>query len=49
MWLRAALPRVLCAREGDETFQTWDEKVESEGGGGLKLRAKFYMEGLGVS
>ena len=38
-----------CAREKATSDGLWEEKVESEGGRGLKLRAKYYMEGLRMS
>lgn len=43
MWDRLVL------REKATSDGLWEEKVRSEGGGGLKLRAKFYIEGLRVS
>jgi hypothetical protein len=58
-WLRAELPEkegnfIRCGtgwflRGKPTSDKLWKEKVKSEGGGGLKLRTKFYMEGLGWS
>lgn len=39
----------LVLREKATSDGLWEGKVKSEGGGGLKLRAKFYTEELSVS